>query len=227
MLRRYADVIFITILVVLLGACASGKDTAQSAAQRQAQETIKNSSAGQNDETAVKAREVQDGQIMDLSKVDASEETNWMNPKNPPDLKRKYQKGPFSVVLPEDLYPVKTNVSPSSGLFKFQNADAFVYIFSPRGVEASAFLDINLNTLSLSQPKGYHDMTIDLKGNTLKMSYRYDGSPDGYIRYADIQKSYQPPGMRVSVLLVKNPSVYSNLQRAYQGMLGTLKPEDN
>ena len=222
----HKGIIFVTILVVLLGACASGKDTGQSAAQKQPQETI-TSSAGQNDESAVKAREVQDGQIMDLSKVDASEETNWMNPKNPPELKRKYQKGSFSVVLPDDLYPVKTNASPSSGLFKFQHTDAFMYVFSPRGVEASAFLDINLNTLSLNQPKGYHDMTIDLKGNTLKMSYRYDGSPDGYIRYADIQKSYQPPGMRVSVLLVKDSSVYSNLQRTYQSVLGTLKPENN
>lgn len=223
----HKGIIVITILVVLLGACASGKDTAQTAAQRQAQEAGRNSSAAHNDEAAVKAREVQDIQIMDLSGLDASEEANWMNPKNPPELKRKYQKGPFSVVLPEDLYPVKTSVSPSSGLFKFKNADAFVYIFSPRGVQASAFLDINLNTLSLNEPKGYHDMTIDLKGNALKMSYRYDGSPDGYIRYADIQKSYQPPGMKVSVLLVKDPSVYSNLQRAYQGVLGTLKPESN
>jgi hypothetical protein len=164
---------------------------------------------------------------MDLSKVDASEEANWMNPKNPPELKRKYQKGYFSVVLPEDLYPVKTNVSPSAGLFKFQNTDAFVYIFSPRGVEASAFLDINLNTLNLSQPRGYHDMTIDLKGNALKMSYRFDGSADGYIRYAEIQKSYQPPGMLISVLLAKDPSVYSNLQRTYRGVLGTLKQENN
>ena len=220
-------IILITILVVLLGACASGKDTAQSAAQKQGQEAVRNGGAGQNEGTAVKSQEVQDGRIMDLSKVDSSEETNWMNPKNPPDLKRKYQKGSFSVVLPEDLYPVKTDVSPSSGLFKFQNADAFVYIFSPRGVEASTFLDINLNTLSLGQPKGFHDMAIDLRGNTLKMSYRYDGSLDGYIRYADIQKSYQPPGMRVSVLLVKDPSVYSNLQHAYQGVLGTLKPENN
>jgi hypothetical protein len=223
----HKGIIVITILVVLLGACASGKDTAQSATQKQAPETIKNSSAAQNGETAVKSSDVQDAQMMDVSTIDVTEETNWMNPKNPPDLKRKYQKGPFSVVLPEDLYPVKTNVSPSSGLFKFQNADAFVYIFSPQGVEASAFLDINLNTLSLSQPKGYHDMTIELEGNTLKMSYRYDGSPDGYIRYADIQKTYQPPGMRVSVLLLKDPSVYSNLQRAYQGVLGTLKPETN
>ena len=220
-------IIAITILVVLLGACASGKDTAQSAAQRQTQEASRSGSAGQNDGAAVKSHEVQDAQIMDVSTIDASEETNWMNPNNPPELKRKYQKGPFSVVLPEDLYPVKTSVSPSSGLFKFQNADAFVYIFSPRGIEASALLDINLNTLSLGDPKGYHDMTIDLKGNTLKMSYRYDGSPDGYIRYADIQKSYQPPAMKVSVLMVKDPSVYSNLQRAYQGVLGTLKQENN
>jgi len=220
-------IIVITILVVLLGACASGKDTAQSAAQRQTQEAGRNANAGQSDATAVKAREIQDGRIMDLSTLDASEETNWMNPKNPPELKRKYQKGPFSVVLPEELYPVKTSISPSSGLFKFQNADAFVYIFSPRGIEASAFLDINLNTLSLGDQKGYHDMTIDLKGNTLKMSYRYDGAPDGYIRYADIQKSYQPPVMKVSVLMVKDPSVYSNLQRTYQGVLGTLKEENN
>jgi hypothetical protein len=221
----HKGIIFITILVVLLGACASGKDTAQSAAQRQAQD--KGSGAAQNDEVSARAREVQDGQIMDLSKADASEEANWMNPKNPPDLKRKYQKGSFSVVLPEDLYPVKTSVSPSAGLFKFQNNDAFVYVFSPRGVEASAFLDINLNTLNPSQPKGYHDMTIDLKGNTLKMSYRFDGSPDGYIRYAEIQKSYQPPAMLVSVLLVKDPSAYSSLQRTYKGVVGTLKQENN
>ncbi len=222
----HKGIVFIAILVVLLGACASGKDTAQSAAQKQAQEAT-GSSAVQNDQSSAKAREVQDGQIMDLSKVDTSEELNWMNPKNPPELKRKCQKGHFSVVLPEDLYPVKTSMSPSAGLFKFQNTDAFVYIFSPQGVEASAFLDINLNTLNLSQPKGYHDMTIDLKGNTLKMSYRFDGAPDAYIRYADILKSYQPPGMLISVLLVKDPSVYSTLQRTYQGVLGTFKKENN
>jgi hypothetical protein len=164
---------------------------------------------------------------MDLLKVDTSEEADWMNPKNPPELKRKYHKGYFSVVLPEDLYPVKTNVSPSAGLFKFQNTDAFLYIFSPRGVEASAFLDINLNTLNLSQAKGYHDMSIDLKGNVLRMSYRFDGLNDGYIRYAQIQKSYQPPGMLVSVLLAKDSSVYSNLQHKYQGVVGTLKQENN
>jgi hypothetical protein len=223
----HKGITFITIPVVLLGACASGKDTAQSAAGRQNQDTMKNSNAGQNEEPSARAREVQDSQIMDLSKADTSEEADWMNPKNPPELKRKYQKGHFSVVLPEDLYPIKMNVSPSAGLFKFQNADAFLYIFSPQGVEASAFLDINLNTPSLNQAKGYHDMTIDLKGNSLKMSYRFDGSNDGYIRYAEIQRSYQPPGMRVSVLLVRDPSVYSNLQHEYQRVLGTLKQENN
>jgi hypothetical protein len=223
----HKGITFMAILIVLLGACASGKDTAQSAAQGQTQETAKDGNAGQNDGASAKAREVQDGQIMDLSRADASEEANWMNPKNPPELKRKYQKGSFSVVLSDDLYPVKTNISPSAGLFKFQNNDAFIYVFSPRGVEASAFLDINLNTLNLGQPKGYHDMAIDLKGNTLKMSYRLDGLPDAYIRYAEVQKTYQPPGMLVSVLLVKDPAVYSNLQRKYRGVLGTLKQENN
>lgn len=218
---------FVTILVVLLGACASWKDTAQSAAERQTQDTMKNNNAGQNAESSARAREVQDSQIMDLLRVDTSEEADWMNPKNPPELKRKYHKGYFSVVLPEDLYPVKTNVSPSAGLFKFQNTDAFLHIFCPRGVEASAFLDIDLNTLNLSQAKGYHDMSIDLKGNVLRMSYRFDGSNDGYIRYAQIQKSYQPPGMLVSVLLAKDSSVYSSLQHKYQGVVGTLKQENN
>jgi hypothetical protein len=39
--------------------------------------------------------------------------------------------------------------------------------------------------------------------------------------------STTPPGMPVSVLLAKDPSVYSNLQRKYQGVIGTFKKESN
>jgi predicted kinase len=54
----HKGITFVTILVVLLGACASGKDTAQSAAERQTQDTMKNSNAGQNAESSARAREV-------------------------------------------------------------------------------------------------------------------------------------------------------------------------
>jgi hypothetical protein len=211
------------VLTVLLSSCASGKDAAQSAAVSNARVAAAGGTQGQNERSPAGTGEVRDKQMMDISAMDASEETGWMNLKNPPELKRKYQKTNFSILLPEDLYPIKTNAGASAGLFKFQNTDALVYILSPRGKEASAFLDINLNTLALDQPKGYHDMVIDLKESVLNMSYRFDGSPDGYIRYVEIRKTYQPAGLFISALLVRDSQTHTSLQKEYRAVLGTLK----
>jgi hypothetical protein len=208
---------------VLLSSCASGKDAAQSAAPSQSQAAAAIGKPGQNEGSSAGTGEVKDKQIMNVSKIDASEEAGWMNPKNPPELKRKHQKGYFSILLPEDMFPVKTNVDASAGLFKFRNTDALMYILSPRGMEASAFLDINLNTLTLDQSKGYHDMAIELKESVLNMAYRFDGSNDGYVRYVEIRKAYQPAGLFISALLVKDPQSYTSLLKEYRAVLGTLK----
>jgi hypothetical protein len=221
----HKGIVFVVLLSIFLGACASGKDTAQSAAVNQPQASRQSGSASQNEELSAGKREVQDSRIIDLSGIDASEEADWINPKNPPELKRKYHKGFFSIVLPEDMYPAKTNIYTSAGLFKFRNTDAFMYIFSPRGVDASTFLDINLNTLNPSQAKGYHDMVIDLKGNILNMAYRFDGSNDGYVRYVEIKKTYQPAGMLVSALIARDVQSYTKLLQEYQTVLSTLKHE--
>lgn len=217
------SITYLAILIVLLSSCASGKDAAQSAAASQSQVAVASGRPGQNEGSSAGTGEVRDKQIMDISKIDASEETDWMNPKNPPEMKRKYQKDYFSILLPEDMYPIKANVEASAGLFKFRNTDALMYILSPRGVEASAFLDINLNTLTLDQAKGYHDMVIELKESVLKMDYRFDGSNDGYVRYVEIRKTYQPAGLFISALLVRDPQSYASLQQEYRAVLGTLK----
>lgn len=218
-------IIPVTVVIMMLGACASRKDSAQSAAVNQREVSTKSSNPSLNEEPPSGSSEVQDIQIMDLSKVDTTEELGWIDPKNPPEMKRKYHKGYFSLLLPEDLYPVKTRVYSSSGLFKFSNRDALLYIFSPRGVAGSTFLDINLNTLDLNHMKGYQDMFIDLKEKVLKMTYRFEGSPDGYLRYVEIGKTYQPPGMQISVLLVRDAQSYSDLKQEYRAVLGTLKHE--
>jgi hypothetical protein len=215
-------------LAVLLGACASDKHTVQAATAGQKQaSTGTGTSQSQNEEPASVNAEVQDKQIMDLSKIDSTEEAGWIDPKNPPEMKRKYQKGAFSVVLPEDMYPVTTSVYPSAGLFRFKNADAYMYLFAPASPAASALLDINLNALDLSRQKGYHDMVIDLKGSILRVTYRFDGANDGYVRYVDVKKAYQPPGMLISALLVKDPQGYAQLQQKYRSVLGTVKSTAN
>jgi hypothetical protein len=219
-------IIPVTVVIVLLGACASGKDTAQSASVGQQKVSAKSSTPSLDEKPLSGSREVQDSQIMDLSKVDTTEQSGWIDPKNPPELKRKYQKGHFSVVLPEDLYPVKTSVYSSAALFKFSDRDALLYVFSPQGTAGSAFLDVNLNTLDLNLTNGYQDMSIDLKAKVLKMTYRLDGSPDGYLRYVEIGKTYQPAAMQISVLLVRDPQSYNDLQQKYRAVLSTLKHEN-
>lgn len=218
---------FLALLVIVLSSCASGKDAAKSSAVIQSQVAAASGGQSQNEGSSAGTGEVKDKQIMDVSNIDVSEETGWMDPKNPPEMKRKYLKDPFSILLPEDMFPVKTNVSASAGLFKFRNADALMYILSPRGVEASAFLDINLNTLTLDEPKGYHDMVIELKENVLKMAYRFDGSSDGYVRYVEIKKTYQPAELFISALLVRDQQSNAALQQEYRAVLSSLKHNGN
>jgi hypothetical protein len=217
----YKEILLVIVLIAILDACASSKNSLQSGGGSQPQVSARNSSPSQNEESPMGNREVQDSQIMDISKIDISEEMNWINPNNPPEMKRKYHKGYLSVILPEDIYPVKTDICKSGTLFKFLNTDAFMYIFSPRGVDGSALLDINLDTLDLNQTKGYHDMAIELRDNVLRMTYRFDGSSDGYVRYVEIQKNFQPPGMLISALIVKDPQAYTTLQPKYQKVLST------
>ena len=214
--------IIAVILTVLLAGCATKTEKTQATVAEQKQGGSKTDSAGNS---VPATREVQDAQIGDLSGVDATEESNWMNPNNPPELKRQYQRDQGSVLLPEDVYPVKTNISSSAWLFKFRDADAFIYIFLPKTAEGSALLDINLNSLDLSQAKGYHDMLIDLKDRTLKMSYSNDGSKDGYIRYVEIKKAYQTGIMSAFALLVKDQEQYLRLRDEYRKTLNTIKPQ--
>jgi hypothetical protein len=212
------------ILTGLLTACATKAEKTQSTVVEQKQSTNKTENASSN---VPATTEVQDGKIMDISSIDATEETEWMNPRNPPELKRQYQKGQMTILLPEDVYPVKTNISTSSGLFKFKNADAYIYVFLPKGIEGSALLDINLNSLDLGQKKGYHDMVIGLNNRILKMSYGYDGLADGYVRYVEIKKEYQTGKMSVFALLAKDQTQYPGLREEYHSILNTIRPSLN
>ena len=156
--------ILAVVLAGLVAACATKSEKAPAASeQRTAGSAAENPAS-----TPAAAREAQDTRIMDLSGIDTTEEANWMNPNNPPALKRQYLKNQNSVVLPEDVYPVGTSLSPSSWLFRFKNADAFLYVFLARTPEASALLDINLNSLDLSQTRGYHDMVIESEGQRVE-----------------------------------------------------------
>jgi len=160
---------------------------------------------------------------MDLSGIDTTEEPNWMNPNNPPALKRQYLKNQNSVLLPEDVYPVNTSLSSSSWLFRFKNADAFLYVFLPSAPEASALMDINLASLDLSQSKGYHDMVIDLKDSLLKLGYSNDSSPDGYIRYVEARKDYRSGETSLYALLTRDQEHARALQDEYRSILNTIK----
>ena len=55
------------------------------------------------------------------------------------------------------------------------------------------------------------------------MSYRFDGLQDGYIRYVEIRKTYQPAGLFISALLVRDSQAYTSLQKEYLAVLGTSK----
>jgi hypothetical protein len=212
-------VILAMVLAGLMAACATKSEKAPAPAeQRTAGSTTENAAS-----TPAVTRDVQDIRIMDLSGIDTTEEANWMNPNNPPALKRQYQKNQNSVILPEDVYPVGTSLSPSSWLFRFKNADAFLYVFLARTPEASALLDINLNTLDLSQQKGYHDMVIDLKDGALKLSYTNDGSADGYTRYVEAKKDCRGGTASVYALLAKDQKQYLALRDQYHNILNTIK----
>ncbi len=215
------SVLVILLIAILIG-CASDKGKPKSLPTSQDTTTIKDTNTKSTEGRSARNREVQDGQVMDLSKIDNTEKEGWIDPKNPPEMKRKYHAGYFSIILPDDLYPVKTSVYNSGGLFKFLNRDAYMYIFAPQGVESTAFLDINLNTLDLIPEKGYHDMLIDLKGNVLKMTYSSDVSSDGYTRYVDINKTYKPERMLVSALIMKDSQGKAELQQEYESVLKTL-----
>ena len=217
-----------TVIAVLLTgfltACATKAEKAQSTVVEQKQINNKTENAPIKPPAT---SEVQDRKIMDISGIDSTEETQWMNPNNPPELKRQYQRGQTSILLPEDVYPVKANISTSSWLFKFKNADAYIYVFLPKEIESSALLDINLNSLDLSQGNGYHDMVIDLNSSVLKMSYGYDALTDGYVRYVEIRKEYQTGKMSVFALLAKDQTQYHVLQEEYHSTLKSIRTSLN
>jgi len=209
--------ILAVVLAGLMAACATKSEKAPAASeQRTAVGTTENPAS-----TPAATREVQDVKIMDLSGIDTTEEANWMNPNNPPALKRQYQKNQNSLVLPEDVYPVSTSLPPSSWLFRFKNADAFLYVFLGSTGETSALMDINLNSLDLSQPKGYHDMVIDLKDGALKLSYTNDGSADGYTRHVEAKKDYRGGTASVYALFAKDEKLA--LQDEYHNILNSIK----
>lgn len=210
------------IVTALLVACASKPQKPANVVPGQAGASIGEGPA--SSPSAAEATGIQDSRIMDLSGIDASEQAGWMNPNNPPNLKRQYQRGQFSVLLPEDLYPVTTEISSSAALFKFRGADAYIYVFFPSGIQESALLDINLNSLDLTQSKGFHDMTVDLKDGVLKVSYRNDGSNDGYVRYVEAKKQYQAGRMSVVALIVRDQGHHDGLQGEYRALLSAIKP---
>lgn len=221
-------VVTAVVFTVLLVACATKTAKSPGAGGEQQKNSGSTQSQAQNAEAkGTPSQQIQDGRIMDLSNIDATEENNWMNPNNPPGLKRQYQKDYFSVLLPEDIYPVKTGISPSSWLFKVKDSDAYFYMFVPKTLEASALLDINLNSLELGQAKGYHDMVIDLKDDVLKMSFSLDGSNDGYTRYVEVSKDYRAGRMSVGALITRDQAQYSNLRQSYRAVLKTVKPALN
>ena len=80
-----------------------------------------------------------------------------------------------------------------------------------------------MNPKNPPESKGYHDMAIELKESVLNMAYRFDGLSDGYVRYVEIRKAYQPAGLFISTLLVKDPQSYTSLLKEYRAVLGTLK----
>jgi len=211
------------VVIALLVACASKPQQSGNAPQSPGA-GAGGAQAQAASPAVTEAGGIQDSRIMDLSGIDASEQAGWMNPNNPPELKRQYQRGKLSVVLPEDLYPVATEISPSGALFKFRGADAYMYVFYPTGLQGSALLDINLNSLDPTLPKGFHDVVIDLKDGVLKVRYRNDGSSDGYIRYVEAKKLYQAGKMWVAALIVRDPASRDSLQGKYHSVLGAIKP---
>jgi hypothetical protein len=216
------NVVVALVLAGLLAGCATKTEKTQASGVEQRQA---GGSSGSGGGSAAAVHDAQDVRIMDLSGIDVTEEQNWMNPNNPPALKRQYQRDQSTVLLPEDVYPVKTNLPSSAFLLKFKNADAYVYAFVPSTIAGSALLDVNLNTLDLSQAPGFHDMVIELKDRTLKMSYSNDASADGYTRYVEIKKAYQTGKLSVSALMVRDPKQYSSLQGQYRSILNTIKPQ--
>jgi hypothetical protein len=220
--RALVALVLAGLLAGLLSGCATKAEKAQTAAVEQKRSGGMSGSAASN---APATRDVQDVHIMDLSSIDATEEPNWMNPNNPPELKRQYQREQSTVLLPEDVYPVKANIPSSALLLKFKNADAYVYAFLPNAIASSALVDVNLNTLDLNQAPGYHDMVIELKDRTLKMSYFHDAAADGYTRYVEVKKAYQAGKMSVVALILRDPKQYPGLQGQYRSILNTIKPQ--
>jgi hypothetical protein len=221
-----------TILVLLLTgvvfACATKgiKQIPAAGDQKMSPKSAENATQAAQGGSA-HALDQQDGKILDLSAIDAAEEANWMNPNNPPELKRQYQKEQFSIVLPEDIYPLNLSMSRSSVLLKFKNADAYVYLFVPSTSTASALLDINLNSLDLNQTRGFHDMTIDLKESRLRMNYMNDESVDGYSRYVQIRKDYKTGKMSVLALIIRENAQYQSLSQEYDAIVRTVRPPLN
>jgi hypothetical protein len=216
----------VMVLVGLLCACATKTEKPNAPVMQEKDNRGAPATSVQNVEASV-VKEIRDGQIANLSNFTATEETNWINPKNPPDLERLYVMDGYSILLPEDVFPVKTEISGSSWLFKFSRADAYIYVFLPKGIAASSLLEINLNSLDFIQAKGYHDAMIDLKQNVLSMSYRNDGMDDGYIRYVQIKKDYVGRKMSIFALMVKDQSLYKSLAQENDSTLSTIKPINN
>jgi hypothetical protein len=216
----------VMVLVGLLFACATKAEKPNVPGVQQKDNRSAPAISVQNVDASV-VKEIRDGQIANMSNFTATEEANWMNPKNPADLKRLYVMDGYSILLPEDVFPVKTDISGSSWLFKFSRADAYIYAFLPKGIAASSLLEINLNSLDLIQAKGYHDAMIDLKENVLRMSYRNDGIDDGYIRYVQIKKEYVGRKMSIFALMLKDQGLYQSLAQEYDSTLSTIKPINN
>jgi hypothetical protein len=170
------------------------------------------------------SRDILDPGALNLARVTVSEEPKWMNPANPPDLKRLYKMGKYSIVLPTDLVPVTTRVCQCSRLFKFTKNDAWVYAFMPEKLEATALLDVDLNTVDLARARGYHDVAVAMSDGVLRMSYVYDGADDGYTRWVEIRKNFSSRKMTAFALAVKDPAQLVAMRQKFRSALRTMKP---